>query len=121
MSLAELRTPIARRWPFADLFKVDGVQYTPFPRSVVPSDLDGVVHLRNPDRFLFLEGKREGEREMSSAQRELLESLAKAHDVLIFWAKDNEIIGLEHVGHDPCRREASNLDFVQFCANWSER
>ena len=103
-----------------ELFRVNGVQCEPFPRRIVPSDIDGVVHLRDSNRFLFFEGKREGEREMSSAQRETLKGLVKAgHDVLIFWARGTEIIAMEHLLVDPCKRTANNFDFIHFCSKWA--
>lgn len=55
-----------------------------FPRGIKPTDIDGMVHLRdgNRDRFLFLE-KKGPHGSISEGQRRAFHGLSRQHDITV--------------------------------------
>lgn len=89
------------------------------PRGSTFSDIDAVMHLRgSKDRFLIVEGKREGE-EMLFGQRYLLEGLSRLPDVTVIIVEGtppNEVTSYQVVVDTV--RVRPTLPFEEFFKIW---
>lgn len=123
--MSELRDASATRWDLDRMFRRDGL-VGPFTDGVTFADVD--FEIERNDRFLVLEGKRDGQF-LSVGQRRAMEArLRTGRTCVVFWGNPDE--GMVHeigtyaehfpgsAGMKLIRRPADNKALRDLCAAW---
>lgn len=123
--MGELRDKTATRWDLDHMFRRDGI-VGPFTDGVTFADVD--FEIERNDRFLVLEGKRDGQFLSIGQRRAMAARLRTGRTCVVFWGDPDagvvHEIGVYHEqfpgsGHMTMTRwKADNKALRDLCAAW---